>query len=164
MSNPDNNEQKRIRSTRPFLRRAWALLINNWGWKLGCLAIAILLWGGLIMQDATLMRSKVFNDVTISVNNEDTLLRNGYIVVSGLSADALTGVRMRVDVPQRMYDSVQASRQRTEVLWISPSARLKYRSKNMRRAAVFPYVSRQPASSRTVSTPLPLPPIRFTWK
>ena len=110
MSNPEKTEQTaKERRQGELFRRVLAGITHNWGWKLGCLVAAIFLWGGLIMQDGNLVRSKVFNDVTISVLNEDTLLRNGYIVVSGLDSEALSGVRMRVDVPQRIYDTVQAS-------------------------------------------------------
>ena len=110
MSTPEKPEQNQeIKKGKAFFQRLLAAVTHNWGWKLGCLLAAIFLWGGLIMQDGTLVRSKVFNDVTISVMNEDAMLRNGYIVVSGLDADALSGVRMRVDVPQRIYESVQAA-------------------------------------------------------
>ena len=108
MSNPEKNEQ-RTSAVKGFFRTLLSTLTHNWGWKLGCLIAAIFLWSGLIMQDGTLVRSKVFNDVTISVLNEDTLMRNGYTVVSGLDAEALSGLRMRVDVPQRVYETVQAA-------------------------------------------------------
>ena len=110
MSIPEKTDQTvRQNGAGAFFRRALAAVTHNGGWKLGCLVAAILLWGGLIMQDGTLMHAKTFSDVTISVMNEDTLLSNGYIVVSGLDANALSGVRMRVDVPQRVYATVQAS-------------------------------------------------------
>ena len=108
MSNPEKTEQIPGKKT-AFFRRLLAAITHNWGWKLGCLVAAIFLWGGLIMQDSSLMRMKVFNDVTISVMNEDALMRDGYIVVSGLDTEALSGLRMRVDVPQRIYGTVQAS-------------------------------------------------------
>ena len=108
MSDPEKNGQVQEQKT-SFFHRLLATITHNWGWKLGCLVMAIFLWGGLIMQDSSLMRSKVFNDVTISILNEDALMQNGYIVVSGLDAEALHGVRMRVDVPQRIYNTVTAS-------------------------------------------------------
>ena len=107
MSTPENNQP--TGKVRGFFKRLWAMLRHNWGWKLGCLVVAILIWAGLIMQDGSLVRSKVFTDVTISITNEETMLRNGYIVVSGLDAEALSGLRMRVDVPQRVYETAQAS-------------------------------------------------------
>ncbi len=107
MSNPEINEPKKARPS--FFRRMLSAITHNWGWKLGCLIFAIALWSGLIMQDGTLLRSKVFTDVTISVLNEETMMRNGYIVVSGLDTNELSGVRLRADVPQRVYDTVQAS-------------------------------------------------------
>ena len=51
----------------------------------------------------------MFGDVTISVTGADTLRRNsGLIVLSGLEDENLTA-RMRVDVPQREYNTVTAS-------------------------------------------------------
>ena len=82
-------------------------VLHNWPWKLLSLLIAILLWGGLITQDDSLTREKTFNDVTIEVRNSDTLRRNGFIVVSGL--ESLPTLKMRVDVPQKMFNSVTAS-------------------------------------------------------
>ena len=76
MSNPEKNEQ-RTSAAKGFFRTLLSTLTHNWGWKLGCLIAAIFLWSGLIMQDGTLVRSKVFNDVAISVLNEDVLMRNG---------------------------------------------------------------------------------------
>ena len=82
-------------------------ILHNWRWKLLSLMIAILLWGGLITQDDSLTREKTFSDVSISVTNAETLRRNGYIVVDGL--DALPTLKMRVDVPQRVYNTVTSS-------------------------------------------------------
>ena len=104
-----SNKQENQGQGKLWFRRIMAVIKNNWGWKLGCLLLSVFLWGGLIMQDTSLLRTKTFNDVTINVVNSDLLLRNGYIVVSGLEPEALSGVRMRVEVPQRNYDMVQAS-------------------------------------------------------
>ena len=110
MSNPEKKEQPASRSKLgSFFRRLLTLLTHNWGLKLGCFILAIILWGGLIMQDSSLLRPKIITDVTVNVQNEDSLLRNGYIVVSGLTQEKLSGLRMRVEVPQRVYNSVQAS-------------------------------------------------------
>lgn len=90
-------------------RHGWMLLYHNWPWKLLALFLAVCLWAGLISQDATLTRERVFNDVAISVTGADSLRRNsGLIVLSGLEEDALS-VRLHVNVPQREYNSVSAS-------------------------------------------------------
>lgn len=90
-------------------RCLWSLLYHNWPWKLLALFLALCLWAGLIMQDATLTRDRVFTDVPVSVTGADSLRRNsGLIVLSGLDDEALT-VRLRVDVPQREYNSVTSS-------------------------------------------------------
>lgn len=81
---------------------------HNWGWKLLCLFLAISLWAGLITQDPTLTRERVFADVPVSVTGADTLMRNGLVVLSGLEAESLL-TRMRVDVPQRAYSTTLSS-------------------------------------------------------
>ena len=83
-----------------------SLFTNNWPLKLLSLVLAICLWSGLITQDDTLSREKVFTDVPISVVNADALRRNGFIIVSGL--DDLPAVRLYVDVPQKNYNTVTA--------------------------------------------------------
>lgn len=109
--------KKAAEQPRPSLRRAlkdapqrfWRLIYHNWPWKLLALFLALCLWAGLITQDPTLTRERVFGDVTISVTGADTLRRNsGLIVLSGLEDENLTA-RMRVDVPQREYNTVTAS-------------------------------------------------------
>ncbi len=106
MATGNNPEKQNGQGGFPF-KRIIGVITHNWGLKLGCFLLAVFLWGGLIMQDTSLLRSKTFNDVTISVLNSDILLRNGYIVVSGLEQEVLSGVRMRVEVPQRIYETAQ---------------------------------------------------------
>ena len=84
--------------------RFWRLLSHNLIWKLLALLLAVCLWAGLITQDPTLTRERVFNDVPISTTGSDTLRRNGLIVISGLDSDE--PVRLRVEVPQREYNTV----------------------------------------------------------
>jgi len=85
------------------------LVYNNWPWKLLAVFLAVCLWAGLISQDATLTRERVFTDVSVNATGQDNLRRNsGLIVVSGLEPENLK-VRMRVNVPQREYTSVAAS-------------------------------------------------------
>lgn len=91
----------------PFVLWLKKYILPNWPWKLLSLLIAVLLWGGLITQDDTLTREKTFTDVSINVTNSDTLRRNGFIVVDGLNQ--LPTLKMRVEVPQRMYNTVTAS-------------------------------------------------------
>ncbi len=90
-----------------LLRRVRSICTRNWQWKLLSLLIAICLWSGLITQDDSLTREKTFTDVTINVVNSDTLRRNGYIIVSGL--EDLPTVRIRANVPQKVYNTVKAS-------------------------------------------------------
>lgn len=109
-----NTEPKRNEtgSVRQALRQAPARILrvclHNWGWKLLSLFLAVCLWAGLITQDPTLTRERVFNDVPVTVTGTDTLIGNGLIVVSGLEDENLS-VRLRADVPQRSYSNAQAS-------------------------------------------------------
>lgn len=100
-----NNENDAPREA--FLQRLKRIVLHNWPWKLLSLFLAVCLWGALISQDGTLTREKTFNDITVNVVNTDTLRRNGYIIVSGL--EQLGTVRIKADVPQKVYDTVTAN-------------------------------------------------------
>lgn len=89
--------------------RFWKKLTHNWGWKLLSLLLAVCLWAGLITQDPNLTRERRFTDVSIALNGADTLRRNGLVVLSGLEEDKLQLESFRAQVPQRSYDTVNAS-------------------------------------------------------
>ena len=89
-------------------KAALKVLLNNWGFKLLALLLAVTLWAGLISQDPTLSREKIFNDVTINLTNTETIKRNGFIVVSDMS-ELRKHASIEVDVPQMQYDNAQAS-------------------------------------------------------
>ena len=91
-----------------WLLRAFKAVVTNWQWKLLALLIAVSLWAGLITQDPTLTRERIFTDASVSITGADTLRRNGLIVVSGLEEENLHA-RLRVDVPQREYNTVSSS-------------------------------------------------------
>jgi len=99
-----NNEKKQLHPVVLFLKKH---ALHNWPWKLLSLFLAICLWAGLITQDDSLTREKNFTNVKLNITNSDTLRRNGYIIVAGL--DDLPELRMRVEVPQRVYSTVTAS-------------------------------------------------------
>ena len=104
----DKNPSRGQGGWKQLAKAALRMLLNNWGFKLLALVLAIGLWAGLISQDPTLTREKVFNDVTINVTGNETIKRNGLIVVSDLSS-LLQNATLRVDVPQMQYQSAQAS-------------------------------------------------------
>lgn len=90
-------------------RKLPSFLLKNWLWKLLALFLAVCLWAGLITQDPTLTRERIFTDVNVSVNNASYLSRNnGLVVISGLEPENLK-VRLRVDVPQREYNTASGS-------------------------------------------------------
>ena len=99
--------KKKTLDLKSIAKRIAGFFTHNWQWKLLSLFLAVALWSGLITQDETLSREKIFNDVVINVTNADTLRRNGFIIVSGL--DDLPTVRLSADVPQKNYNSVTAS-------------------------------------------------------
>ena len=110
MSNePNRTSAGREKKTdyRKILKRLWKSITYQWGWKLTCLVLAVFLWGGLISQDTSLPREKVFSNVKVSVVNASVLRQNGFIVVSGL--EELNDVRIKVQVPQRNYSTVTAA-------------------------------------------------------
>ncbi len=110
MQNPTsqtpNREQQEGRRE-AILARLHSIFLENWGSKLLAIVIAIALWGGLITQDPSLTRERLFTDVAVSVNGEETLKRNGFIVLEDLDA-LLDGVSARVSVPQNQYATAQA--------------------------------------------------------
>lgn len=112
MQNPSNqnpNRDKKEHARRDaFLRRLKSILLENWGTKLLAIFIAVALWGGLITQDPSLTREKQFTNVAVSILGEETLKRNGFIVLENLE-DVLDSVALRVSVPQGQYTSAQAS-------------------------------------------------------
>jgi len=87
-----------------ILRKILSFFTYNWQYKLLALILGIGLWSGLITQDSSLTREKVFTDVTINVTGSETLRRNGFIVTSGL--DDLPQARLKVEVPQNLYNTV----------------------------------------------------------
>jgi len=112
---PQRNERKPAQTERSLKgalrqlpKKFWGVLSHNLLWKLLALVLAVSLWAGLITQDPTLTRERVFNDVSVTVTGSDTLRRNGLIVISGIEEDSAL-VRLKVEVPQREYNSVTAS-------------------------------------------------------
>lgn len=103
-----NQQHEEETGMRMLLQRAGKAVVKNWGTKLIALMIAIVLWATLIAQDPSLTREKVFEGVNISVTGEDTMKRNGYIVVSDLDK-ALDDAYLRVEVPQLQYNTVTSS-------------------------------------------------------
>ena len=108
---PERDEHKAAQPDKPVLkelqklpRKFWRMLSHNLMWKLLALVLAICLWAGLITQDPTLTRERVFTDVPVSITSADTLRRNGMIVISD-NASAAENVTMRVEVPQREYNT-----------------------------------------------------------
>jgi YbbR domain-containing protein len=88
---------------RMLLRRVGKAFLKNWKLKAVSVVVAIIIWGGLISEDATLTREKVFVEVPVLVTGVDALQRSGLVVVSGLSG--LEPISMRAEVPQKAYEA-----------------------------------------------------------
>ena len=84
------------------------VLFHNGGLKLLAVLIAVILWAGLISQDATLTREKTFQDVNVNITGIDTMKRNGYIVTSDLNT-LLDEVSVVAAVPQQQFEAAEAS-------------------------------------------------------
>ena len=95
------------RLTKTFPRQLWTAITHNFQWKLLALFLAMLLWVGLILQDPSLTRERVFVGVPLTITGSDTLRRNGFIVTQGLE-EANAVVKLKVDVPQQEYNDVTA--------------------------------------------------------
>ena len=84
------------------------VLFHN-GWvKLIAILISLVLWAGLISQDESLTREKTWQNVNVSVTGEDTLKRNGYIIVNDLE-ELLSHISVTAAVPQKQYDAADVS-------------------------------------------------------
>ena len=84
------------------------LLLKNWPFKLLALFISLVMWAGLITQDPTLTREKIFNDVKISVSGADAIKRNGMIVLTDLD-EVIGSAQLMVEVPQMQYNNATAN-------------------------------------------------------
>jgi len=89
-------------------KAVWNAVRHNWPYKILSVILAVVLWAGLITQDPTLTREKVFTDVTISVSGTDTIKRNGYIVTSDLN-ELLKNATVYANVPQSKYNDAAVS-------------------------------------------------------
>ena len=95
-------------SGKQILKAIKHVLFHN-GWvKLIALLISLLLWAGLISQDETLTRDKTWQNVNITVSGEESLKKSGYIVTSNLE-ELLSGVSVTAAVPQKQYETADAS-------------------------------------------------------
>ena len=102
------SEKKQNLTWQGLLRGLKHLALHNGWFKLLAVLISVVLWAGLISQDETLTRDKVFNDVSVNVTGTDTMKRNGYIVTSDLSEE-LNGVTAVAAVPQQQYERADVS-------------------------------------------------------
>ena len=113
---PETRDKKSAPQNKPTFQtmlrtlphKLWHLFLHNLSWKLLAIFLAVCLWAGLITQDPTLTRERVFTDVPVTITGADTLQRNGMVVLSSFGEEPLT-IRMRVDVPQGEYNSVSAA-------------------------------------------------------
>lgn len=86
-----------------LFKRLLSAITSNWKLKLLSILVAVVVWGALISEDANLTREKTFTDVPVTVTGTEVLQRNGLVIVEGL--DSLAPVRMRVQVPQKVYNA-----------------------------------------------------------
>ena len=91
-----------------ILSRIKRLILHNGWFKLLALLISVVFWAGLISQDETITREKIFNDVSVNITGMDTMKRNGFIVTSDLN-EALTGVTAVAAVPQKQFERAEVS-------------------------------------------------------
>ena len=69
---------------------------------------ALFFWSVLVASDGSLTREKVFANVAVGVNGENTLRSRGYIVMEDLS-ELIPGVKMTVEVTQANYNRVSGT-------------------------------------------------------
>ena len=86
-----------------LFKRLLSAITSNWKLKLLSILVAVVVWGALISEDANLTREKTFTDVPVTVTGTEVLQRNGLVIVEGL--DSLAPIKMRVQVPQKVYNT-----------------------------------------------------------
>lgn len=99
-------QQEKKKALKPYqqiLKKMIKRVLHRGGWKLLSLALAVLLWGGLISQNTALPRPKNIENVKVNITNASVLKQNGYIVVSGL--EKLEKVNIKADVPQKYFSN-----------------------------------------------------------
>ena len=84
------------------------LFLHNGPLKAIAILISIVLWAGLVSQDASVTRDKTFQNVAVTVSGSETLKNSGMIVVSDLN-DLLDDVSIVAAVPQKQYEQADAS-------------------------------------------------------
>ena len=91
-----------------LIRALKHVFLHN-GWlKAIAVVISVLLWAGLVSQDESVTREKVFQNVNVNLTGSDAMRNNGYIVVSNLD-EILNNVSIVAAVPQLQYDNAEAS-------------------------------------------------------
>ncbi len=91
-----------------LVRTVKHLFLHNGLLKLIAVVISVLLWAGLVSQDESITREKVFQNVNVTVTGSDAMRNNGYIVVSDLD-ELLKDVTVTAAVPQKQYENAEAS-------------------------------------------------------
>ena len=91
-----------------MIRGVRHILLHNGMLKLVAVLISVVLWAGLISQDESVTRDKTFQNVNVSVTGSESMKNNGFIVVSDLD-ELLNGVSIVAAVPQKLYESAEAS-------------------------------------------------------
>lgn len=83
-------------------------LTNNIPLKLLCVLLSVVVWSVVITSDATLTRTKSFEDVAVTVTGSDTLRQRGLVVMEDVAALVPT-VDFTAEVPQTNYDRIVGS-------------------------------------------------------
>ena len=109
IKNNDNNPGTQADTFEKRLLETLRHLVLHNGWmKAIAVLISVILWAGLVSQDESLTRDKVFQNVSVSLAGSDTMRNNGYIVVSDLG-ELLKDVSVTAAVPQKQYENAEAS-------------------------------------------------------
>jgi len=109
MKNTENTPGSKTDTLWKRLLETLRHLVMHNGWmKAIAVLISMVLWAGLVSQDESLTRDKVFQNVNVSLVGSETMRNNGYIVVSDLE-ELLNDVSVTAAVPQKQYENAEAS-------------------------------------------------------
>ena len=99
-------EEKTMRMK--LIRALKHLFFHNGLLKAIAIVISVILWAGLVSQDESITRDKVFQNVNVTVTGTEAMRNNGYIVVSDLN-ELLKDVSVTAAVPQKQFENAEAS-------------------------------------------------------
>lgn len=107
-------KSKLLALLKKYLKKFWALLSHNLGYKLLSVCIAVFLWSYVVYSNPNITRSKMVSGVDITVSGETVLDSRGFALLTDVGGE-LTAARVQVQVSQSSFPLVTADNVRVEL-------------------------------------------------